>query len=777
MPAPPASLACPPQAIALLPAAWAAAKLLALHAPVIFFALAAGRALYRGRLPACLAAMVIYFLALAAPPWVSPGLSFPWLLAWAAAYGAAGIVLSLWEARNKDAGAAGPGRSGAASDPIALGGVITIALLLAALLVTAVFFPRFDHDPLTYQLYFAAAWLRDGHVSIVPTPFGDPSQAYGPALASMYYLWLMAPLGNDMLAQTGEWPFLLLTVLAAAGLARELGARPRRAFLAAFFIFMSPLALYEGRSALSDLAVASFFASSLYFLVRAGQKRKPADLALGLMAAGLMAGCKFTAAPLLVLLLPPLLFAGFRVRGPRAWAAWLAGIAGGMAGGGIWYARNWLIAGTPFFPIRISILGHEIFPGLYGREEMLRWVFHQHGWRAWGQTISANVSPLMLAAAAPALVYLAAGAAAAARKKAGKTNGNPAPDRPFAAAMIYLALLPLLIDRANWDLMPFQVDRFWLPALPVLAAALAVLCSRYRAAALAALALSYAGLLLFPVPEFLASGTRTWMAAALPACAASGFGLAWLTARRRAPGADRKPSPGPAPSPRRHPLALPLAAAGLIFALTTAGLSSYKSRREAVLSQMKYGTGWVALPCLSPGAAIAYTGSNMPYPLLGPHLQNRMIYVSAAGQVMPLDHELFRDLRGKPPDFRTPEPMLSSLTLNPAKWARAITASGADYLFIMRLSRNALINTAHDHDGWPLEDSWARAAPRTFLPFYREEFVRIYRVDRSVPVSLPDSNSTRPADGFAACAGAQNPDCQKFFPLAPITIRSLQTYP
>jgi len=746
--------------MALLAAAWAAARLLILHAPVIFFALAAGRALYRGgeRLPVLVSAMVIYFLALCLPLWAGPRLSFWWLAAWAAAYGVMGIAIRLWEARKADARAENPGRSGIAPDPATQGGVITIALLLTALLATGIFDPRFDHDPLTYQLYFAATWLHDGRVSIVPTPFGDPSQAYGPALASMYYLWLMAPIGNDMLAQAGQWPFLLLTVLAACGLADELGAGERRAFLAGLFIFMAPLTVYEGRSALSDLATAGFFASSLYFLVRAGRVRKPVDLALGLLAAGLMAGCKFTAAPLLVLLLPLLGFAGLRARGRGAWAAWLAGIAAAMAGGGIWCARNWLIAGNPFFPISISVMGHEIFPGLYGREQMLSWVFHQEGMRAWRDVMSANFSPLLLGLGALALIGLVAMRAGMARP-----------------AIIYMALLPLLIDRMYWEVMPFQVDRFWIPAVPVLAAALAAASSWRWPLAVAALALAYAGLFIFPVPEIPGPDTLLWIKIALPFSAAAGLALAF--AYRRLCQAASKKSPATTPSAWPHPPALSIVAAAFFFLITAAGLRSYEYRRAAALSGLKSGPGWLALPCSAGGATVAYTGANMPYPLLGPRLQNRVEYVSPSGRVMPLDHELFRDMGRQAPRFQTPEPMLSGLSLAKEQWAHGVAASGADYLFVTRLSRNALLNTAHDPDGWPLEDSWARSAPRAFPPVYQDRFTRIYQVDRSAPLSLPDKKTDRPADAIAACSSAANPDCPRFFPLAPMALRSIQTSP
>lgn len=746
-------MGCPPEAGAFLPSLLAALKLLILHAPVLFFGRAAARALRPGDEPLAMtvSSLLIYFLALTLPLGVSPGLSFKWLLIWAAAYGIAGALLSLRRPKDRQ-----PERPGAMVAP---GLMAALALMACALLVTGVFDPRFDHDPLTYQLYFAATWLRDGHVSIAPTPFGDPSQAYGPALASMYFLWLMAPLGNDMLAQAGQWPFLALAVLAACGLAREMGAGKGWEWTAGLFMLVCPLLVYEGRSAFSDLAAAGFFTCSLYFLVRAARAGRPCDLAFGLLSFGLAAGCKYTAAPLLILLLPVLLMAAFRVR-KGALAAWLVGAASAVAGGGVWYIRNWLISGNPVFPIRVSLSGHEIFAGLYGREQMVNWVFHQEGAAAWWKIMLTNFPPLFLALAIIAIVDLIV---VGLLRRGHSENNNG--ERSSGLLIAYVALVPILIDRLYWNVLPFQVDRFWLSAAPMLAAALGVACSRHWALAAAALGLSYAGLFLWPTSPELGRATTDWIKIFLPAGLALGTLSAWIFFKLV-----------PARIKRTATAAAVLIA--FVMIVTVAGLHHYESRRAGALASQKYGQGWLALPCPGNALTVAYTGANVPYPLLGPSLQNRVVYVSTAGQVMPKDHELFKAMRGEVPLFQTPEPMLSNLTLSMKQWADGIIASGADYLLVMRLGRNALLNIAHDPDGWPGEDSWARAAPKLFLPVYQDQFTRIYQVDRNAPVSLPDWSFTRPPDALAVCQSSSTQDqCQKFFPLAPMALRSMESMP
>ena len=74
---------CAPQAIAFGPAISAAIKLLALHAPPLFFAFILARTLLPEKdfLTGAGAALLLYFFALTLPLWALPAFSFPWLLA------------------------------------------------------------------------------------------------------------------------------------------------------------------------------------------------------------------------------------------------------------------------------------------------------------------------------------------------------------------------------------------------------------------------------------------------------------------------------------------------------------------------------------------------------------------------------------------------------------------------------------------------------------------------------------------------------------------------
>lgn len=752
-------LACRPEAASLAQALWCAIRLCGLHAPLLFFAFRLAGRWFRDEATArFIAALTIYFLTMSLGCWLCPRLSLPWLLAWSWTLGAGAWGLKPPPAADRRTGAI-------AAAPC--GGAAAVMLVTASIAALGISSPRFDHDPLTYQLHFPAAWLHAGRITIVPTVFGDPSQAYGPALASTFYLWLMAPLESDLLAVTGGWAFLVLALLGAAGLARELGARAGSAWSGAMFALMAPLFVDEGRAAFSDLAVAAFFSAALYFLIRAVKTKRAADLGFGVAAAGLMIGSKYTALLLLVPIVPLLALAAARVRGREAVGAWAAGIAAGTAGGGVWYLRNFWLSGNPVFPIRVTIAGHELLPGLYGRAEMLDWVFHREGGAAWLDVARTNASPGLLLVGAAAMLWGGTVGLQRARQRPSDSPGQSGTARIAGLLLAYVCLIPLCVDRLNWHVGPYQMERFWIPAIPVLAGIAGAVWSPRRRLLFAGLGLGWAGLFAMPTPDTTDTFTWRWLAAGLPV---SGV-LGWLAAA-----ADRRfTAAGHARTQTSRFVAV--LAGALLFLLLPWALRSYEVRRAARLDAFKYGPAWSMLPCPDAGVTVAYTGANVPYPLHGPRLRNRVLYISSGGDVSPRDHELVQAMRGaRLPKFLTPEPMLSNLRLCPRQWARALVGANVDFLFVMRLMKYGTINVAHDALDWPLEESWARAVPELFAPYAETPLVRIYRIDRtqwSRLDALSDQCAGRPADAISACA--QSPAaCREYFPLADQVLRTLK---
>ena len=729
---------------------WGFIKLLSLHLPAIFFCITASRAVFKSAAPMVrpLFAFVLYFLVVGAGCLVVP-LSFLWLLLWSAGFGVIGCVLYLKKSR----GTVAPDESNYFF-------LAAFAVFFAALLAASLWSPEFDHDPMTYQLHFAASWLQGKSIDIIPTPFGDPSHAYGPQLASLFYMWLLAPLPSDMLAINGGAFFLLVLVLAVAGLAKELGAEKGRHWTAALFLLLCPLLVHQGRSALNDVATAAFFVSALFFFMRSVRLKGAPELFAGILCAGLLAGCKYTAAPLVLLLVPPAAAGLFRAGGRKAFFALALGLAVAVPAGGWWYLRNWAVAGSPVFPLEISFFEAIVFPGLYGSEQMADWVYHRQGLSAWLYTIVSVCSPALM-------VLSVAACAGTVLKKRGLFKKN----KVVFFSIIYLALLPVLIDRLFWNLLPFQVNRFWIPAAVLLCSFAGAFYGKDLRLFIPAFLLSWAA--LFLVPQEAPILERQVLLSALLAAGSAAAGLVVYLLFVKFPALGR------------HRLKVG-AFSALVFVLALAWLfHGYPERRHRQILTQEYGKGRAYIGCLQESAVIAYTGANTPYLLHGPRFRHRVVYVGANGKIMPLPHEFVDELKQKEDAFNTPEPMMSNLELCPGKWAEALREAKADYLFVMALPQYPLLNAAHfirDKKAWPVEYGWAASCPRYFRQVHGDRFTRIFKIDFKgtgrEPCNLERHCDPRPLDAVSACANqSTGQECRRFFPGARRVLSTMDELP
>jgi hypothetical protein len=155
------------------------------------------------------------------------------------------------------------------------------------------------------------------------------------------------------------------------------------------------------------------------------------------------------------------------------------------------------------------------------------------------------------------------------------------------------------------------------------------------------------------------------------------------------------------------------------------------------------------------GSTIAYSGTNLPYPLAGSHLTNRVYYVNID------EHEDWRfhdyDRLRRSPAYAAPrEPALavSSGLLRPVAesaalapdavrpryermagdrdaWIRNLKALGVNFVYVSVLSAYETDYMWHNADGFPIEDEWSRLDPSVFTSVYRNTDVEIFAVHAS----------------------------------------------
>ncbi len=537
----------------------------------------------------------------------------------------------------------------------------------------------FLYDTLSYHLHIPATWIADRRLEIVPAVFGDPSSAYAPSNLELWFAFLMAPLHSDYLAGTGQVAFAALAALAIVAAVREAGGRRTAALAAAIVFLLVPEVWQQARTAMTDLGLAALLLASLPFTLRVARLARAGDLVTAAAALGLAAGTKYVGLPFA---LPFALAAALSSKSGRPRPRDLmAAAAVVFATGGFWYLRNALVTGNPFYPV--ATLG---LPGLTDRAAMRAWIYHLPigDLDALGEMIGAAGLGFVLSAAV-AVVWR----------------------RLLPEALLLLALVAVF-----WLWIPYQESRFLFPAFGVAAVAIGRApgpATGPRAAPLDwRLGLVLAGLVEYSTPE-------RWLlvpAGALGAATAIGW----------------RHLPVPSRRALRSMRALGLGALLVATAVAlTLGLERHRARDPGYAVGTGLDDAWAWFRRNVHGARVAYTGTNLAFPLTGRELANRVTYVNVAGDPGDRLHHFGRRL---PPLGRAANPESAPYRDGASfdVWWRNLRAARADVLFVAALDEIVARNVAADGDGFPVERAWADAHPAQFHLRYASPEARVYGI-------------------------------------------------
>ena len=535
---------------------------------------------------------------------------------------------------------------------------------------------QFFYDALSYHLHVPATWMHAHRIEIVPAVFGDPSWAYAPANVELWFLFLMAPLRSDYLAGVGQLPFAALAAAAIVATVREAGG-PRAAALGAALAFLSiPEIWGQMPTAMTDLGLAACLLASLPSLVRLSSRPlgRRADLLAVAVALGLAVGTKY-AGVALAIPFAGLAAAGWLRRRPRdARGAGLALVAV-IATGGFWYARNAALTGNPLYPVAFPGLP---LPALYGGAEMRAWDYHLP------VTALGELGAMLVAAG---VGFVAAAAVAAARLW-----------RSFETWLL-VALLAVF-----WFVVPYQESRFLFPALGVAACLVAHAVDRPPAL------LGWCGLAVAIAGALAPAATRErLLVLSIGAAAAVAF---W----RLRPWLARLPA-------WAVPLGGAAAALGLAVAVAV-GAPGYARRDPGyTVGDDDLDAAWSWFRANVRDARVAYTGTNLAFPLAGERLANRVAYVNVAGRPGDRLHDF------GPPGDGTAEPAPYRRGARADAWIANLRAARTEVLFVAALVPIVRRTIAADADGFPIERAWADARPDLFHLRYASAAARVYAVE------------------------------------------------
>jgi hypothetical protein len=263
-------------------------------------------------------------------------------------------------------------------------GALLVVLIAGALgMADLVVHPTRNFDSLAYHLPVMARWVSAGQLQVF-TELGQV--AFYPSHWELLSSFLVLAVRQDLLVAMPNllaWAQLGLAILL---LARRLGANRESAVVASSLVLLMPSILSRLDAIQPDIALAATFLTVFGFALRRRSAGRHLDVAVVLVALGLLAGLKLSG-PIFVLMLLPLLILGpglewvsgamilRRLNPARAGVG--RGLTAAVASfafllGVVWYLRNWIVLGNPFGDLQISLAGIRIFEGSITRAELQR---------------------------------------------------------------------------------------------------------------------------------------------------------------------------------------------------------------------------------------------------------------------------------------------------------------------------------------------------------------------------------------------------------------------
>ena len=221
-----------------------------------------------------------------------------------------------------------------------------------------------DWDTVMYHLPLVVHWLHEGSL-VAP----DCPQWSVPGNNELVLLWFVAPFSGDFFYALANGPVVILFGWAVLELGHALHISPVLRNLGAVAALASYVVIKQSTTAGNDVAVAAFFLSGLAYAFRYRQTGRIPDMALGVTCLGLLVGIKYYALGYAAVLA----VCGSALVGSRSGRrsmpfAAVLGVSGVLVFGGYWYVRNWVVGGTPLYPLGRTAAEDEFigsYPGMW----------------------------------------------------------------------------------------------------------------------------------------------------------------------------------------------------------------------------------------------------------------------------------------------------------------------------------------------------------------------------------------------------------------------------
>ena len=240
-------------------------------------------------------------------------------------------------------------------------------------------------DGSSYHIPTIHAYLTDQRVCWIEEPFVDAKYMNGYPKGAELFAMILVQAFHPVLLDTANVLFLPLGFLGVAYLARSMGASSSLSLLAGTAWLLLPVNVCQAGTTYVDSSYASCVVAYVAILFSVMRGTKILQVSEGLSrwmpavilgcALGLAIGMKSSGIAIGALGIVGSTVFWVLTMARNQHGRWtrhilvLTGFFGivmatGAAVGGYWYLRNWVMKGSPLYPVGVVVAGHRLFPGL-----------------------------------------------------------------------------------------------------------------------------------------------------------------------------------------------------------------------------------------------------------------------------------------------------------------------------------------------------------------------------------------------------------------------------